>query len=292
MQPNPYRIFWDLEMLTEKLTPEEKTKLTHTERLQMHKPCGYCYVVVRMDSSLNYEIISHDLYRGPDALEKFVEKIEEELANIQEDLSAPAEMIMSPGDLKAYNEATECWICKGPFLKPAPEVVQKLEEAKHNLLEIKEWESCMEKEHPKKKEAQKKYREALSALNRKVKDHDHINGNYRGPAHDSCNKKLRIGSFETKVPLICHNFRGYDSHPLMKVVSKFTADKLNCIPENIGKYKAMDVGQLRFLDSFQHMAMGLDKLVACLGENPEKFPLTVKHFTAKGYSIEKIKLLF
>ncbi|CAI2192200.1 8677_t:CDS:2, partial [Funneliformis geosporum] len=62
---------------------------------------------------------------------------------------------------------------------------------------------------------------------------------------------------------------GYNSHPLMKVVSKFTADKLNCIPENIGKYKAMDVG---------------GKL--------KKFPLTVKHFTEKGYSIEKIKLLF
>ncbi|CAI2169496.1 19726_t:CDS:2 [Funneliformis geosporum] len=74
---------------------------------------------------------------------------------------------MAPEDLKAYNEVTECWICKGPFLKPAPEVVQKLTEAKHNLLEIKEWESCMEKEHPEKKEVQKRYREALSALNRK-----------------------------------------------------------------------------------------------------------------------------
>jgi hypothetical protein len=79
MQPNPYHIFWDLEMLTEKLTPEEKTKLTSTERLQMHKPCGYCYVVIRMDSSFNYEIISHSLYRGSDALEKFVERIEGEL---------------------------------------------------------------------------------------------------------------------------------------------------------------------------------------------------------------------
>ena len=64
MQPNPYRIFWDLEMLTEKLTSEEKTKLTHIKRLQMHKSCGYYYVVVHMDSSLNYEIISQDLYRG------------------------------------------------------------------------------------------------------------------------------------------------------------------------------------------------------------------------------------
>ncbi|PKK78771.1 hypothetical protein RhiirC2_769832 [Rhizophagus irregularis] len=55
------------------------------------------------------------------------------------------------------SEVTECWIYKGPFLKPAPKVVQKLEEAKHNLLEIKEWESCMEKKHSEKKEAQKRY---------------------------------------------------------------------------------------------------------------------------------------
>ena len=153
-------------------------------------------------------------------------------------------MIMAPGDLKAYKEATECWICKKPFLKPLPKVLQKFKEVKHHLLEINDWKAHMEKEHPEKKEAQKRYRKALSALNRKVKDHDHISGNYQGPAHDACNKKLRIGSFETKVPLICHNFRGYDSHPLMKVVSKFTADKLKCIPENIGKYKAIDVGQL------------------------------------------------
>jgi len=64
----------------------------------------------------------------------------------------------------------------------------------------------MEKEYPEKKEVQKRYREALSALNCKVKYHDHISGNYQGPAYDTCNKKLRIGSFETKVPLICHNF--------------------------------------------------------------------------------------
>ena len=181
-------------------------KLTSTERIQMHKPCGYSYVVVRMDSSLNYETMSHELYRGSDALEKFVERIEEELLNIQADLSAPAEMIMAPGDLKAYNKATECWICKKAFLKPSPEALQKFEEAKHKLLEVNEWEANMGEDYSEKKEVQKKYREALSDLNRKVKDHDHISGNYQGSAHNACNKKLRIGSFETKVPLICHNF--------------------------------------------------------------------------------------
>ncbi|CAI2199687.1 13609_t:CDS:1, partial [Funneliformis geosporum] len=57
------------------------------------------------------------------------------LLNIQENLSAPAEIIMAPEDLKAYNEATECWICKKSFLKPSSEALQKFEEAKHRLLE-------------------------------------------------------------------------------------------------------------------------------------------------------------
>ncbi|RHZ82159.1 hypothetical protein Glove_113g5 [Diversispora epigaea] len=40
-----------------------------------------------MDSSYNYEIISHDLYRKPDVLQKFVDKLEEELEEIQANLS-------------------------------------------------------------------------------------------------------------------------------------------------------------------------------------------------------------
>ncbi|CAG8496309.1 16385_t:CDS:2, partial [Racocetra fulgida] len=167
------------------------------------------------------------------------------------------------------------------YKQPSPEILQQFEEAKHGLLELKEWKACIEKNYTKKKKIQKGYQETLSALNYKVKDHDYISGKYRGPAYNTCNKKLRIGSFETKVPLICYDFYRYDSHPLIKVVSKFTANKLKCIPENIGKYKAIDVGQLRFLDSFQHMVMGLDKLVECLSGKLEKFPLTIKHFIKK-----------
>ncbi|CAG8850555.1 36317_t:CDS:2, partial [Gigaspora margarita] len=48
-----------------------------------------------------------------------------------------------------------------------------------------EKEACMGKEHQEKKNVQKKYQEALNALNIKVKDHDHINGKYHGPAHNA-----------------------------------------------------------------------------------------------------------
>ncbi|CAI2193230.1 9851_t:CDS:1, partial [Funneliformis geosporum] len=45
---------------------------------------------------------------GPDALERFVFKIKDELLDIQEDLFALAEMIMALGDLKMYNKVIKC----------------------------------------------------------------------------------------------------------------------------------------------------------------------------------------
>ena len=55
-----------------------------------------------MDSSYNYEITSFDLYRGPDALLKFVDKLEEELEEIQANLAEPADMIMEKGDCRKH----------------------------------------------------------------------------------------------------------------------------------------------------------------------------------------------
>jgi len=64
-------------MLIEKLTLEKKIKLTHTKRLQIYKLSDYYYIVVCMNSLLNYEIISHDLYRKPDALENSLKESKE-----------------------------------------------------------------------------------------------------------------------------------------------------------------------------------------------------------------------
>lgn len=51
----------------------------------------------------------------------------------------------------------------------------------------------------------------------KVRDHDHITGSYRSAAHNSCNLRLKPSK---KIPVIIHNFRGYDSHLIIKELTQ------------------------------------------------------------------------
>ena len=48
----------------------------------------------------------------------------------------------------------------------------------------------------------------------KVKDHDHITGDYIGPAHTSCNINRNYKNFQ--IPIGIHNSGGYDTHLIIK----------------------------------------------------------------------------
>ena len=47
---------------------------------------------------------------------------------------------------------------------------------------------------------------------RKVRDHDHLTGKYRGPAHSNCNLQYRINPEKIKIPCVIHNLKNYDAH--------------------------------------------------------------------------------
>ena len=113
----------------------------------------------------------------------------------------------------------------------------------------------------------------------KVKDHNHLSGKYRVPAHRSCNLKIRYPSY---IPVFMHNLSNYDAHLFVKELSKCPG-KLNVIPETAEKYifisKSLKVGEyfnkklektmpinreLRFLDSFRFLPSSLDKLASNL----------------------------
>ena len=102
----------------------------------------------------------------------------------------------------------------------------------------------------------------------KVRDHCRISGKCQGAAHFSCNANLKLSK---KIPVIFHNLRGYDSHLIIKEVSKFDV-KVNVIPNGLEKYMAFRTNKyLVFIGSMQFMNLSLNSLVKNLSDNDFKY---------------------
>ena len=105
---------------------------------------------------------------------------------------------------------------------------------------------------------------------RKVKDHCHYTGKFRGAAHSKCNLNYKVPK---DIPIIIHN-ASYDTHFIINQLAKEFKGEVNCIGENMEKYitfsvpikKKCDDGKtitrkLRFIDSFRFMSASLSDLV-------------------------------
>ena len=102
----------------------------------------------------------------------------------------------------------------------------------------------------------------------KVRDHSHITGKYRGAAHWSCNINLKLTK---KIPVIFHNLRGYDSHLIIKEISKFDI-KVNVRSDGLEKCMAFTIStNLVFIDKMQFMNSSLNSLVKNLSGNDLKY---------------------
>ena len=67
---------------------------------------------------------------------------------------------------------------------------------------------------------------------KKVRDHCHFTGKYRGAAHVKCNLQFKKTKF---TPVIFHNLSGYDAHLFVKNLGR-TEGNIKCIPNNAEKY--------------------------------------------------------
>ena len=98
----------------------------------------------------------------------------------------------------------------------------------------------------------------LDAGDDKVRDYCHITGKHRGALPWSCNINLKMSK---KISIIFHKLKGYDSHLIIKEVSKFDV-KVSVIPNGLEKYMAFTINRnLVFIDSMQFMNSSLDSLV-------------------------------
>ena len=63
---------------------------------------------------------------------------------------------------------------------------------------------------------------------KKVRDHCHFTGQFRGAAHNKCNLQFKKPTF---TPVIFHNLSGYDAHLFVKNLGK-SEGNIKCIPNN------------------------------------------------------------
>ena len=129
----------------------------------------------------------------------------------------------------------------------------------------------------------------FSPKDRKVRDHCHYTGKYRGAAHSSCNLRYRIPDY---IPVVFHNLAGYDAHLFITELAKHTT-KMGVIAKNTENYISFSVKvevdkfidksgkttlnekskeiELRFIDSFKFMSSSLDSLVNNLAKGGHEF---------------------
>lgn len=106
---------------------------------------------------------------------------------------------------------------------------------------------------------------------KKVRDHCHLTGKFRGASHNKCNINYRD---KQVIPTVFHNLSGYDSHFFIKDLAQKVQGKVDLLPVNKEKFisftKNLDGCKIkfRFIDSFRFMNRGLDELARNLSEFP------------------------
>ena len=202
IQPVPFVIYADFEALTKKIdTCHQSNDKSFTDPYQEHQACGYGYkVVCHQDQSYSKPL---EIYRGDDVIEKFIEKMYQEVSDCQEVMKKHfrKRLIKTKENELDFQNSTRCYIC-GEEYTDEEELVY-INGRKHKILN-----------HP-------------------VRDHCHITGKYRGSAHNNCNLQLRLDPEKLKIPVIFHNLKGYDSHFIIKKLEKNT--NISVIANNFEK---------------------------------------------------------
>ena len=123
----------------------------------------------------------------------------------------------------------------------------------------------------------------LKKTQKKVSDHDHYTGKYRGAAPSNCDLCYKI---PREIPVIFHNGSAYDYHFIIKKSAEKFKGNFECLGENTEKYitflvpikKDLDydktiIYKLKFIDSYRFMDRSLASLVDNLTEINKKKPM-------------------
>ncbi|XP_020917577.1 uncharacterized protein LOC110254870 [Exaiptasia diaphana] len=106
----PFVIYADFESLTTKIhSVSKEPTLSSTEKYQHHQACGFAYVILSQKPGYCKSPV---VYRGEDAVETFLEMLQQEEKQISTILKDIVPMNLTAEDEAQFERATRCHICK------------------------------------------------------------------------------------------------------------------------------------------------------------------------------------
>ena len=232
----PFIVYADFESFIKPIdTCEPNPKNSYTKQYQKHTPSSFGYYIKCFDDEIYPpNLVTYTASTGnEDVAQIFVNMLEENVKSIYKRFDKPKEMIFGVKEREEFDEATECWICRGEL------GLDRVRDHCH-LTGI--------------------YRGAA---------HNKCNLQYRKPkfipvmfhnlsGYDSDLFIKNLGVTEGNINCIPNNEEKYISFSKDIVVGEYTNKN--------GKVVAVKQ-QLRFVDSFKFMPSSLDKLTENLDKN-------------------------
>ena len=232
----PFVIYADLECL---LLKQQSCQNNPNESYTERKAIHEpCGYELSLVSSFDSKQDKRSFYRGKDCIKRFCSDLKELGTKIIN--YEEKEMIpLTDNENKFYEEQEKCHICQKEF--------------------------CYDKNEKMK-----------FKLYKKVRDHCHYTGKFRGAAHSICNLNYKVPQ---EIPVKIHNGSKYDYHFIIKELAEEFKGKFECLGENTEKYISFSVPikkennndktityKIKFIDSCRFMPSKLSDLVDNLSE--------------------------
>ena len=100
----------------------------------------------------------------------------------------------------------------------------------------------------------------------KVRNHDHLTGQFLEAAHKQSNLNYRMRFNTIQIPCFIHNLSAYNADFIV-TAAKGKHGKASVIPNNIEKFVSFSIGSVTFKDSYAFTQSSLAVLVSNLDDN-------------------------
>ena len=251
----PFVIYADFESLLKPISRcEPNPKISSTTKYQKHEPISFSYYIKCFEDAVCD--LEPRTYTGEDATEKFIEWLEKDvkyISNIRKE-----KMIFGEKEAEDFNNATDCWVCKGELgpdkVRDHCHLTGRYRGAAHNQCNLK-------------------YRKLSFTP---VVIHNLTNYN----AHLFVK---HLGYSEGDISCIANNDEKYISFSKQITVGAYEKSMMN----KEGGFYSVEKPihhTIRFIDSFRFMSTSLGKLV-------NNLPETAFQNVGKYYTKEKLDLI-